>query len=302
MPVQVACPGCRQMLLVPQPHIRKAVRCPGCRVTFAIRPSVGHSLRLGNATSRGKVRERNEDSLFTQHLTWASQGSRHELLLAAVADGMGGHNAGDRAGAVAIGAIAKALAPRLGGLVAGEEAPPGPTAVVEMLDFALWEAHRAIARTAKIEPSCKGLGATAVAACVVNKTVAICHVGDCRAYHLRGGKLRCLTRDQTLAQRLVDLGQLGEEEASRHPSASEVTQALGRQFDLEPSRQSLELLAGDLLLLASDGLHAHVGEEEIRDLLSRSYDPEWIAQALLDRAESAGGHDNCTVVVMRPPS
>jgi protein phosphatase len=286
-------------LQVPIELVGKIVRCPRCRQTFTVRSSPVRTLRLGAATSPGKVRSRNEDSFLVQQLSWANQAGRHELALLAVADGMGGHAGGDRASALAIGSMARALALRLAGLVAGEEALPTAEALVEALDFVLWEAHRAIARAAADEPGCAGMGATAVVGAIFNGITAICHVGDCRAYHLRDGVLRRLTRDQTLRQRLVDLGQLSETEAQRHSSAGQVTQALGRQYDLEPSRQTLELVAGDVLLLACDGLHAQLSDAEIHDSLRRADEPDRLAQALIERADAAGGLDNCTVIVVQ---
>jgi protein phosphatase len=299
--VPIGCPTCRLSLLVPAEHLGKVVRCPGCRQTFTVRPPLPRAggLQVGSATGTGRVRPRNEDSLLVQQLGWATQAGRHELGLAAVADGMGGHQAGDRASALAVGCVARALAPRLAGLVAGEEALPGADGVLEMLDFALWEAHRAIARVAAEEPDCAGMGATAVVALVLDGQAAVCHVGDCRAYHSRGGTMRQLTRDQTLVQRLVDLGQLSDAEAARYPSAGQVTQALGRQYDLEPSRQAVEFAPGDVLLLACDGLHGQVGEVQIAEALRHEESPRRLAERLVEQADAAGGGDNCTVVVVR---
>ncbi len=304
MSVPIGCPSCRLALLVPDEHVGKVVRCPGCRQTFTVRPPLVRATRfqVGSATSVGHVRERNEDSLLVQHLGWAAQAVRHELVLAVVADGMGGHQAGDRAGALAVGCVAKALAPRLAGLVAGEEALPTVDGLLDALDFALWEAHRTIARVAAEEPDCAGMGATAVAALALDRQAAICHVGDCRAYHVRDGVARPVTRDQTLVQRLIDLGQLSAAEARRHPSANEVTQALGRQYDLEPSRQSVELMGGDVLLLASDGLHAQLDERQLVEVVREGESPRRLAERLVERADAAGGSDNCTVVMMRGES
>jgi protein phosphatase len=184
-------------------------------------------------------------------------------------------------------------------LVAGESALPSAQGLVELLDGALWEANRTLLRIAAEEPDCAGMGATAVAGLVFDKTVAICHVGDCRAYHHTSGTLRRVTRDQTLAQRLVDLGTLTEEEASQHPSASQVAQALGRHYDLEPSRQTLELAGGDWLVLSCDGLHAHLDESAIGGVIERARQPSELAQTLIEGVNAAGGSDNCTVIAVR---
>jgi protein phosphatase len=279
----------------------KVVRCAGCQQTFSVRSAsqtVAH-LRVGSATSIGLVRQRNEDSLLVQHLVWATRAGRHELALLVVADGMGGHQAGDRASALAVGTVARALAGRFAELLAGEVALPTSDSLLEAVDFALWEAHRTISRVAAEEPGSVGMGATAVIALILDGVAAISHVGDCRAYHANNGTIRQLTQDQTVAQRLVGLGQLTQDEARRHPSATQVTQALGRQYDLEPSRQSLSLRTGDLLLLACDGLHAHLDEKDLHEILYMPEEPDRLAKRLIDRTNNAGGNDNCTVIVVR---
>lgn len=212
---------------------------------------------------------------------------------------MGGHHSGERASALAVASLAAALAPRILALLGGNEPPADAPALLEALDLALWEANRNISRAASTDSGCAGMGATAVVALVLDGRTAICHVGDCRAYHRHAGQLRCLTRDQTLARRMVELGQLTEAEASRHPSASQVAQALGRQFDLEPSRQTLDLAAGDWLVLACDGLHAHVDERALAEMLAAADEPQRLADTLIDAANAGGGSDNCTVIVAR---
>lgn len=294
--VRVACPACRAPLHVAGEHLGRAVRCPGCGGVFRT-PAPPVRLSVASATTRGRLRAGNEDALLTQQLVWSSGGGRHELALLVVADGMGGHAAGEQASRLAVAAVARALMPRLAALPGGEEACPPAGVLVEWLDWALWEANRAVLRAAE-EPSRAGMGATAAAALVLDTTAAICHVGDCRVYHQRGGQLRRLTRDQTLAQRLVDLGTLDAAEADRHPAASGVTRALGRP-EVEPSRQTLVLLAGDWLLLACDGLHSHLDDPTVGGAIDRAADPAALAADLIDRVNRAGGRDNCTVVVVR---
>jgi protein phosphatase len=321
---------------VPKEHLGKVIRCPGCKQAFSVRApepptqgdpakpapqAVGASaapaqaplsepepvapsrvrprgLRIGAATSPGRLRERNEDGFLVQQLAWAGQSGRHEVALAVVADGMGGHGAGDRASAVAIGVVAAALAPFLAGLVNGQEKAGEAEGLLDAVDRGLWEANRAISRAAEEEPGCSGMGATAVAALVADGLAAICHVGDCRAYLHRAGEFRQLTRDQTLVARMIELGTLTEREARTHPAASQVTQALGKQYDLEPSRQAVDLLAGDRLVLACDGLHAHLNAQELCALVKEGQDACSVAEALVGGANKAGGSDNCTVVVV----
>jgi protein phosphatase len=221
------------------------------------------------------------------------RGERRETALVMVADGMGGHNAGDRAACIALGAVAAAMAPRLAGLVAGD--PWIDELSSEAVDLALWDANRAILRAAEEDPACEGMGATAVAAWISGRSVALCHVGDCRAYLLHAGELVRLTEDQTLARRMVDLGTLRATEAERHPAASQVSQALGRQPDLEPSRLVRVLEPGDVLLLCCDGLHGQVGDDAIKQALLG----DDAAARLTRLADEAGGIDNCTAAVVR---
>jgi protein phosphatase len=244
------------------------------------------------------LRERNEDSHLISHLVWASQAGHREAAVAVVADGMGGHDAGDRASAVSIAAAAQALLPRLAGLVGGQEPFENDDALLDALDHALWEANRAVADAAKQEDGGSDMGSTAVAALVVDGTAAVCHVGDCRAYLLRGGELELKTRDQTVVTRMVDLGMLTEKEAKTHRAAGQVTQALGRQYELEPSRLLLGLVAGDRLVLACDGLHADLELDALRELIDVDSPAGELAAALVKKADEAGGSDNCTVIVI----
>jgi serine/threonine protein phosphatase PrpC len=308
---RVSCPSCRIICLVAPEHLGKVIRCPGCKQPFSVRPpepavppplsaippARAVRLEIGSATSPGRVRERNEDSHLVLHLAWVTQDGRHEAALAVVADGMGGHGAGDRASAVAIGVLARETAVFLAGLVSGREKGEDE-AMLDAVDRALWEANRAVAKAAAEESGCAGMGSTVVAALLMDGRVAVCHVGDCRAYLHRGGALQQLTRDQTLVARMIELGTLTEREARRHPAASQVTQALGKQDYLEPSRQSLDLRPDDRLVLACDGLHAHLDEKALAGVIGQGTDPSGLARTLVERANQAGGSDNCTVVVV----
>jgi protein phosphatase len=309
MAVRVICPSCQVACQVAEQHLGAAIRCPNCKTPFTVMrpapppavesppPQRAGRLRVGWATSPGRLRERNEDCLLVQHWAWAGQQGRHEALLAMVADGMGGHDAGDRASAVAIAAVGQALAPQLAGLVGGQESLDDPEALLDALDRALWEANRAVAQAAE-EPGCNGMGATAVAVLVVDGLAGICHVGDCRAYLCKGGEVQQKTRDQTVVMRMVELGTLSEREARSHRAAGQVTQALGRQYELEPSRLTVDLAADDRLVLACDGLHAHLEPQSLGETIGSTDSPTELAAQLVRRADEAGGSDNTTVIVV----
>ena len=296
MDVHIPCPTCKMQLKVSPEAIGRAARCGGCKSVFTVRPEPIR-LRVSSATSPGKVRDRNEDSLFVSQLAWAAGGTEREITLIAVFDGMGGHAAGDRAAAIAANGLAVALLPRLAALVAGVEEPPDDAGFLEMLDLALWEANRAVHRIASADPALTGMGATGVVALVWDGNVAVCHIGDCRAYLGRGGAVHALTQDQTLARRMVELGTLTESQARTHPSLSQVTQALGRQYDIEPSRQMLRIERGDALVLVCDGVHAHLDEVALAGILAKHSEGE--ASAVVEAANVAGGSDNCTAIVAR---
>jgi protein phosphatase len=289
-------------------RIGQPIRCGGCHQVFLLPPQLPHPrteilrcgrLQIASATTTGRVRERNEDAVIVQRFTRGSQKGAAELALLFVVDGMGGHAGGDRAAQLACGAFLRTITFRLIGLLCGEEEIPEDHGLLDLLDHGLWEANRLIARRAAEEPQHKEMGATAIAALIVNERMVMCHVGDCRGRLYRNGRLGMLTQDQTLARRMVALGHLSESEARDHPTASQVTQALGRHSHLEPSHLALELQSNDWLVLASDGLHTHLESEAIGQTLSRADSAEQAARRLVEQANENGGSDNCSVVVVQ---
>jgi protein phosphatase len=255
-------------------------------------------LDIGAASSRGRVRERNEDSLFVQQLSWISSDQRHEVALVVVADGMGGYEAGDRASCLVIRTMGTVLAPLLNGALNGKFKDAAAPDLIETIDYAIQEANRTVYRAGKNNPSCKGMGATVAAVLVWDGQALIGHVGDCRVYHQRSGQLVQLTRDQTLVARMVELGQLTPQEAVNHPAKNQVLQAVGKRADIQPARYELKLARGDWLLVACDGLHTHVDDRTIQDTVSKAaFAAAPLADQLVELANQRGGSDNCTVVV-----
>jgi protein phosphatase len=170
----------------------------------------------------------------------------------------------------------------------------------------LQEANRVVNQASQADPGRKGMGATAVAAVVWNGSVLLAHVGDCRAYHFHAGELRQITTDQTVVARMIELGYLSSEQAASHPARNEVTQAVGRHGSLHPDLKQFRLAPGDWLLLACDGLQAHMSTAELQDEITMLDVPApMLARTLVDRADAAGGSDNCTVIAVccqSPPS
>ena len=235
-------------------------------------------LRIAYASDVGRVREDNEDSVLTD-----------ALPLVAVADGMGGHEGGEVASQLALEQL-KAWKDRLS---AGDD-PSG------QLREAFTDAHRAVFDKGRAEQNLAGMGTTLTAGWIDGDKMTLAHVGDSRAYLLRGGKLRQLTQDQTVAQEWVRRGRLSEDEAATSPHRHILLQAIGADTDdLDIEMGSVRLRPGDRILLASDGLYGMVHDaDEIRDLLVSNVDPDEACRALVEAANRAGGEDNISVVIV----
>jgi protein phosphatase len=257
-------------------------------------------LDIGSATSAGRVRTRNEDSHVVVQLASANLDQRRDAALIVLADGMGGYDAGDQASGLAIRTIGSTLlaqlVPALG--VQGQEKPPAGLA--EAIRNAIKVANRTVLERAQTTQGCKGMGATAAVVLLWEGQVLIGHVGDCRVYHHSAGLIRQVTKDQTLVGRMVEMGKLTPEEALTHPNRNEVTQAVGRSSDIQPAAYEFKAGPGDWVIVACDGLHAHVDERALGDTI-RPAGPSAaaLAQQLVDLANQGGGSDNTTVVAVR---
>lgn len=222
-------------------------------------------------TDPGLTRTGNEDSLLL------------ETPLYAVADGMGGHRAGEIASRVALQALL-AAAPR--------------AADAKALARAVRAANRAVIESAAKSRTRSGMGTTLTAAMVDGTSIAIAHVGDSRAYLLHDGHLLRITEDHSMVADLVRQGSITEEDARFHPQRSVITRALGSDADMLADIYEVEGAPGDRLLLCTDGLSGMLSDDYIADLLSNEPDPGEAAARLVEAANRAGGYDNITVVVV----
>jgi serine/threonine protein phosphatase PrpC len=222
----------------------------------------------------GRQRNANEDSYFVR------------APIFVVADGMGGAKAGEVASKAAADAFDVDL-------------PEGPPERV--LRETILRANRTIHELARADPSRAGMGTTLTAAIVDSngEEVAIGHVGDSRAYRLRGGKLEQLTRDHSLVEEMRRKGQLTEAQAEDHPQRSIITRALGPEPEVEPDIQTVPAAPGDVFLICSDGLTTMLGEEQIAKLLHGASSLSAAVRALVDEANRAGGRDNITALAFR---
>ncbi|MGH8896962.1 MAG: Stp1/IreP family PP2C-type Ser/Thr phosphatase [Egibacteraceae bacterium] len=239
----------------------------------------GLRIRAWSATSVGMVREGNEDSYFHGSTTFA------------VADGMGGHVAGEVASATALEPIAELDGAQF----------PSPSEATAALKGAITAANTTVFEKAAGNPELRGMGTTLTALLVRGGCFHLAHVGDSRAYRLRPGEdISRLTTDHTLVQQLIDEHRLEPEHADTHPQRSVITRAIGVERHVDPETLAPEeLLPGDQILLCSDGLTGPVKDDEITRILSRHDDGQAACQALIDAANDAGGPDNITVVLLR---
>jgi PPM family protein phosphatase len=225
-------------------------------------------------TDAGRKRRRNEDSFV------------REPPLFAVADGMGGAQAGEVASRLAAAAFRE--------FHEADELDPE-----ERVAAIIQEANRRIYERARSDAQASGMGTTITAALVSGDSVAIGHVGDSRAYRLHGGKLEQLTEDHSLVADLVRSGRLTPEEADAHPQRSVITRALGTDLEVDVDTFTVEAEADDVFVLCSDGLTTMVDDEDITRTVAKADSLEHATKALVKAANRAGGEDNVTVVLFR---
>jgi PPM family protein phosphatase len=226
---------------------------------------------VGRESNTGNKRRRNEDSFVVAP------------PLFAVADGMGGAQAGEVASRLAAAAL--------------EDTDPGSAGGVERVVALIQEANRRVYERSNSDPAASGMGTTITVALVEGTRVTFGHVGDSRAYLVRDGVMEQLTEDHSLVNELMKSGKLSAEEAVTHPQRSVITRALGTDPDVDVDTFVVEAQEGDLFLICSDGLTTMVGDEDILELLERNHhDLDRAAKALVAAANRAGGEDNITVV------
>jgi protein phosphatase len=226
------------------------------------------------ASDTGRRRRRNEDNYVVAP------------PLFAVADGMGGAQAGEVASQLAASALEAGDSDGLEG--------------TEQIDALIQEANRRIYDRASTDPTASGMGTTMTVALVEGMTVAIGHVGDSRAYLVRSEQMEQVTEDHSLVNELLKTGKLSEEEALIHPQRSVITRAVGTDPDVDVDGFTIEAEDGDVFLICSDGLSDMVSDEEILEVLHQSRDDlDKAVKALVAAANKGGGEDNITAVAFR---
>jgi len=228
--------------------------------------------RFGVLSDPGRVRDHNEDAYLARSPVFV------------IADGMGGHAAGEVASRLAVDSIAQASLDGSGGRGAVREA--------------LVEANRVVFQAAGDSGSRRGMGTTCAVLVVGDHVAHVGNVGDSRIYRLRDGSLVQLTHDHTVVAEMVDQGLIKPDEAVLADNRSFLTRALGGAADVDAEVDTVDLLRGDRFVLCSDGLSSMVNDAEIQRIVASVADPQDAVQALVDAANAAGGDDNVTAIVV----
>jgi PPM family protein phosphatase len=251
-------------------------------------------LIVGVSQSAGKQRDHNEDALFTLTTNLVSGENQVHFGLYIVADGMGGHEHGEVASGVSVRAMASYVIHKLYMPLFGNPGDQADESIQEIMQEGVFQAHRAILKEAS------GGGTTLTAALVMGDQMTITHVGDSRAYIIHpDGRMQILTHDHSLVKRLEELGQISPEEAAIHPQRNVLYRALGQGEPFEPDIATFPLPRGSQLLMCSDGLWGVVSERELFNTVSTAPSPQIACQLLAEAANSAGGPDNISVVIVR---
>jgi serine/threonine protein phosphatase PrpC len=256
------------------------------------------SFTVGQATHAGKVRPANEDSAFVMPMMRLQESQALATALCVVADGMGGHEAGERASKVAYKKIAEVInAELIMPALQGEVTRKLHGSSGDVLREAVVVANQRVYELAQQTRS--NMGTTVTAALLEGPTAYIVNVGDSRTYRLRNGVLEKLTVDHSLVASLLQAGAISEEEVYTHPQRSQIYRSLGTDAKVEVDLFTTDLQKGDRLLLCSDGLWEMVRDPQILDILLRYPEPQAACDVLVQAAYDAGGEDNITVVVVK---
>jgi protein phosphatase len=240
-------------------------------------------MKTFSMTHVGQRRETNQDYMYTSE---TAVGNLPDLFL--VADGMGGHAAGDFASRYTVESIVSFIGN-------SDETEP-----VALLKDAIIYANSALIGEADADPAKAGMGTTIVAATVIDGTLYVANVGDSRLYIVNGRDITQITKDHSLVEEMVSIGEMDREDARVHPDKNIITRAVGVFDDIPVDVFELSLKPDDLILMCTDGLTNMVEDEEIRRIIMGQRDLVEMAQTLVARANENGGKDNITVVIADP--
>ena len=254
----------------------------------------GAHISVGASTNRGRVREHNEDALFTLSAMISQDEDLLPMCLYIVADGMGGHQGGQEASSLAVRLVANWVLEKIYRpfLTASDQSAGRPP-----INRVLMEAI--VAANARVHEMCPDGGTTLTCAFVLGTNAFLAHVGDSRAYLISRNTIRQITTDHSLVNRLIELGQITPEEALTHPQRNVLYRALGRPGNLEVDTYLQSLPTNSSLLLCSDGLWGMVSEDEMLSIVNAEPSQQLACTRLIARANENGGEDNITAVLSK---
>ena len=279
------------------PTADKIDTLPLDKSTVELRESraIDRNIIVGTAQSTGLERSHNEDALFVMQGSSAGEESLPAFGLFVVADGMGGHRAGEVASAISVRKVAQRITQEtilhlFDGTNSGDLPP-----VQDLVRQALEDANDAVVERVP------GGGTTLTAALLLGHQVTIGHVGDSRAYVISENGSEVITRDHSLVERLRELGQLSEEEAANHPQRNVLYRAIGQGANLEVDVASHPIPSNAYMLVCSDGLWGVVPDPEMQHIVLSSPNPQVACEKLIQAANAAGGPDNITAILIQFP-
>jgi len=240
-------------------------------------------LKWGTATHKGKSREENQDRFAAEP----------ELGLFVVSDGMGGHRGGKLAANIVTQDLPVMIETKLAALRSSKA-----RAVRRLFKKTITEQSRQLRMEGNSESGYKDMGATLVLLLIKNRRAYMANLGDSRLYRLRKGRFAQLSRDHSVVSELVEKGKIEPEQFQNHDAAGQLTGYIGMEEKVMPFIRSLAIQKNDRFLLCTDGLTDMLNETDISAVLERREDPQSAAQALVEKANDAGGHDNITAVVV----
>ena len=249
---------------------------------------------VGCGQSVGRQREHNEDSLFWFNTSFANGHNDLSMGLFIVADGMGGHQYGEVASSAATKALSEHILRKLFLPVFGISQDTPSDSLQEIMENGIKYAQNAVITKAP------GGGTTLTSALILGEQVTIGHVGDSRLYYVYpDGRMDVMTNDHSLVKRLLDLGQINEEEAKNHPNKNVLYRALGQSEPFRPDIQTTPIPRPGYIMICSDGLWGSVSDEEIFRIITSNETPSFACGQLVDAANEAGGPDNISVVLVK---
>ncbi len=240
-------------------------------------------MELGAGSHKGMVRKHNEDCFYTPD----KDDSQRVLLV--IADGMGGHNAGEVASSIAVKTVVERI----------NHSTLDTDNIQDEIVNAISSANRNILEKSQEHEQYSGMGTTITMVVVLEDVAYIGHMGDCRAYLIRDGNIKQLTNDHSLVEELVKNGSITKEEAVNHPQKHVITRALGIDEQIQVDIIVQPLNHGDILILCTDGLINHISAEELLELAVGHTNMQRLVDTLIERVNARGGHDNVTVIAAK---